>query len=155
MVATRFCGTRYQRVRLRSWHALGAGRSRRQEGPLTAELWLHHLGLIRATVVNATGNPDIALVVAQRGEGYRIIRSAQEAVATALPRTEMVDMDDLPFSCDGEHLTAHGLLALDQRAANAMRALLHQHATPLHKIRNSSRGTKAIPSRVDFGNHTR
>ena len=129
----------------------------RKDRLMTAKLWLHHLGLIRAMVVNATGNPDIALVVARirnrGGEGYRRIRSAQEAVATALPRTEMVDMDDLPFGRDGEHLTAHGLLMLGQRAANAMRALLHQHATPLHKLRNSSRGTKAIPSSADFGDH--
>ena len=62
-------------------------------------------------------------------------------------------MDYLPFGHDGEHLTAHGLLMLGQRAANAMRALLHQHATPLHKLRNSSRGTKAIPSSADFGDH--
>jgi hypothetical protein len=129
----------------------------RKDRLMTAKLWLHHLGLIRATVVNATGNPDIARVVAcirnRGGEGYRRIRSAQEAVATALPRTEMVDMDDLPFGHDGEHLTAHGLLMLGQRAANAMRALLHQHATPVHTLRNSSRGTKAIPSSVDFGDH--
>lgn len=129
----------------------------RKDRTMTAELWLQHLGLIRATVVNATGNPDIALVVARirnrGGDGYRRIRSAQEAVATALPRTEMVDMDDLPFRPDGEHLTAHGLVTLGQRAANTMRVLLHQHATPLHKLHNTSRGSKVTPSSVDFGDH--
>ena len=121
----------------------------RKDRYMTAELWLDHLRLVRATVVNATGNPDIALVVARiRNRGgvrYRAIRSAQEAVATALPRAAMVDMDDLPFGRDGEHLTAHGLLTLGQRAASIMRALLHPHATSLQKLHNSSLGAKAIP----------
>jgi hypothetical protein len=132
----------------------------RKDRYMTAELWLDHLRLVRATVVNATGNPDIALVVARiRNRGgvrYRAIRSAQEAVATALPRAAMVDMDDLPFGRDGEHLTAHGLLTLGQRAASIMRSLLHQHATSLHKLRNSSIGSRydPIPSRYEvLGDH--
>lgn len=96
---------------------------------MTPELWLSELGRIRAKVATSTGNPQLALAVARirnmRGEGHRRIRSAQEAVSMALPRAEMIDIDDLPWS--GEHLTARGLQMLGLRAAHVMRTLLdHQ-----------------------------
>jgi cysteine-rich repeat protein len=51
------------------------------------------------------------------------VRTAQANVASAVPRTAMVDTDDLPLISDTLHFTAAGQLGLGERFANAYLAL--------------------------------
>jgi hypothetical protein len=54
------------------------------------------------------------------------VRAAQEAVAASVPRTAMVNTDDLPLNSDYLHFTAAGQVGLGQRFAEAYLAMAFQ-----------------------------
>ncbi len=103
------------------WDALTASYAAAYEGNLAA-----FIAALRA----ACGDPALPFIVGRLNAHIEecpyftfpyldVVRAAQAAITTSVPRTALVDTDDLPLNSDNLHFTAAGQLGLGERFAQA------------------------------------